>query len=60
MAGELDRFDRGPGRRVRRESREGEASVAEDPDEQVVEVVGDAAGEDAEGLEALAAFKFGF
>ena len=37
-----------------------EVEVAEHDHELVVEVVGDAAGEDAEGLEALAAFKFGF
>ena len=40
-------------RRARRQIREREAGLAEDADEQVVEVVRDAAGQHAEALEAL-------
>ena len=53
LAGGLDRLDRGPGRRSGREFGQGQARIAEDADQQVVEVVGDTPGEDGKRLGLL-------
>ena len=53
-------LDGGAHRRFRRKLHEGEARVAQDGREKIIEIVGDAAGENAKAFELLTVLHLGF